>query len=168
MYVCSLHVCVCVYYAYVCVLCIYVRVFVLSVCLCLRSVVACVCHSTQHLAARCTLVNVMLLHTHTHISMQTCCGFCVRVCVCASVADMKYLFAALLAFCFFDIRFFLSLLLSFSHSLATFTPLSLYPFLSPLSTRGTYNFVMKFAAHGQQFMCCCNYSLGLRRSSPGQ
>lgn len=148
-----------------CVLCIYVRVFVLSVCLCLRSVVACVCHSTQHLAARCTLVNVMLLHTHTnthtYISMQTCCGLCVRV--CASVADMKYLFAALLAFCFFDIRFFLSLLLSFSH-----LPLSLYPCLSPLSTRGTYNFVMKFAAHGQQFMCCCNYSLGLRRSSPGQ
>lgn len=84
--------------------CVCVRV--LSMCLCLRSVVACVCHSTQHVAARCTLVNVMLLHTHTHICMQTCCGFCVHVHMCVCVADMKYLFAALLAFRFFDIRFF--------------------------------------------------------------
>lgn len=171
MCVCSPHVCVCVYYAYVCVLCIYVCACVCAVCVPLPAVCCGMCVS-QHAAPRSTLhVSQchVVAHTHTHISMQTCCGFCVRVCVCVrvwqiwSICSLRCWHFAFLTFAFFvTFAFVLSLTRHISPSL------SLYPCLSPLSTRGTYNFVMKFAAHGQQFMCCCNYSLGLRRSSPGQ
>lgn len=102
----------------VCRLCMYVHVQSICMCVCYAYMCVCVCclcasacgllwhvcviaRSTLHVS-QCHVV----AHTHTYISMQTCCGFCVRVRVCVCVADMKYLFAALLAFCFFDIRFF--------------------------------------------------------------